>query len=185
MIRKVIAPAILLLVVACTPALVVTPPTEPIQIGFYSVVPQTEWNRATRTNNEVWTIDGYALQEIQFLDVADGQPLWGKPDKEGKTPVFRKSMLPNEIQEFVVETLAASGWAQVKPAGLKPAKFGGLPGFRFSFGMVSDDGLEYDGVVLGTVKDDALHVIMYSGTRLHYFPEHAKQVEQLFASIRT
>lgn len=185
MTRKFAALAILLLAAACTPPLVATPPMEPIQIGFYSVTPHAEWNRAMMTRKEVWTVDGYALQALRFLDVADGQTLSGQTDPDGKAPVFRKAMLPNEIQELIVETLAAGGWANVKPAGLQPAKFGGLPGFRFSFGMVSEGGLEYDGIVLATVKDDVLHLIMYSGTRLHYFPKHAKDVEKLFASIRT
>lgn len=183
--RKFAALAILLLAAACTPPLVATPPTEPIQIGFYSVTPQTEWNRSMMSRKEAWTVDGYALQSLRFLDVADGQTLSGETDPDGKAPAFRKTMLPNEIQEFIVETLVAGGWAKVKPAGLKPAKFGSLPGFRFSYGMVSEDGLEYDGMILGTVKDDVLHIIMYSGTRMHYFPKHAKDVEKLFASVRT
>ena len=185
MTRKFTALAILLLAAACVPSIVATPPQEPIQIGFYSVTPQIEWNRPMMTARETWTIDGYALQSLRFLEVAHGQTLSGEEDPEGKAPVFRKTMLPNEIQEFIVETLAAGGWANVKPKGLKPAKFGSLPGFRFSFGMLSEDGLEYDGVVLGTVREDTLHIIAYVGTRLHYFPQYAKDVEKLFASIRT
>ncbi|MDH3229505.1 MAG: hypothetical protein OEN55_06915 [Alphaproteobacteria bacterium] len=185
MTRKFAALAILLLATACVPSIVATPPQEPIQVGFYSVTPQVEWNRPMMTASEIWTVDGYALQSLRFLDVADGQTLSGREDPDDKAPVFRRTMLPNEIQEFIVETLAAGGWANVKPKGLKPAKFGGLPGFRFAFGMLSDDGLEYDGVVLGTVREDTLHIIMYMGTRLHYYPKYAKDVEKLFKSIRT
>jgi hypothetical protein len=185
MTRKTAALAILLLATACVPSMVATPPQEPIQIGFYSVTPQTEWNRPMMTRSEVWTGDGFALQSLRFLDVADGETLSGREDPEGKAPVFRKTMLYTEIQEFIVETLATAGWANVKPKGLKPAKFGGLPGFRFSFDMLSEDGLEYDGVVLGTVREDTLHIIAYVGTRLHYYPKYAKDVEKLFASIRT
>ena len=185
MTRKIAALAILFLATACVPSMVATPPQEPIQIGFYSVTPQTEWNRPMMTRSEIWTVDGYALQSLRFLDVAHGETLSGNDDPDDKTPVFRKTMLPNEIQEFIVETLAGAGWAKVKPKGLKPAKFGGLPGFRFSFRMVSEDGLEYEGLVLGTVREDTLHLIAYMGTRLHYFPKHKKDVEKLFASVRT
>lgn len=175
----------LLLAAACTPPMTATPPADPIQIGFYSVVPQIQWNRSMYSSSEAWTIDGYALQALRFISVADGETLSGEKDTDGKAPVFRKTMLPNELQEFMVETLVAGGWTNVKPAGLKPAKFGGLPGFRFSFTMKSDDGLEYEGRALGTVRDDALHIIVYMGTRLHYFPKYANDVERLFASIRT
>jgi hypothetical protein len=172
MTRKIAALAILILATACVPSMVATPPQEPIQIGFYSVTPQTEWNRPMLIADEIWTVDGYALQSLRFLEVAHGETLSGREDPDGKSPVFRKTMLPNEIQEFVVETLAG-------------AKFGSLPGFRFSFRMVSEDGLEYEGVVLATVREDTLHLIAYMGTRLHYYPKHAKDVEKLFASIRT
>lgn len=181
----------LLLAAACTPPVVVTVPGEPIQISNYSVTPQSEWNRPTTTFSEVWTVDGYALQTLRFFEVPDGQSLFikrsgfGQPlPPDEKTPVFSKTMLPNEIQEFVVATLAADGWAGVKPSGLAPAKFGGTPGFRFSFAMKSSGGLEYDGMVLGAVDGDTLHMIAYIGTRLHYFPAHKREVEKIFASVR-
>lgn len=192
MIRRTSILFVLLLAAACTPPVVVTAPGQPIQVGSYSVTPQMEWNRPTTTFNEVWTVDGFALQALRFFEVADGQSLFvkrnafGKPlPPDEKTPVFRKTMLPNEIQEFLVATLAADGWANVKPAGLSPAKFGGLPGFRFSFSMKSSDGLEYDGMVLGAVDGNRLNLITYSGTRLHYFPRYKGEAEKIFLSVRS
>ena len=185
MTRKIIVLTALLLVAACVPPIVATPPQEPIQVGFYSVTPQIEWNREMVSPRENWTVDGYALQVLRFYAVPDGATLSGRMDPEGKAPAFRKAMLANEIQEFFVDTVAAAGWANVKPRGLKPARFGSLPGFRFSFTMVEEDGLEYEGMVIGVVKDDELHLIVYSGARLHYFPKYKKTVEKIFASIRT
>lgn len=193
MTRRLSALLILMAAAACTPAVVTTVPGEPIQIGdAYSVTPQIEWNRPMMTIDEVWTVDGYALQMLYFHRVPNGQSMppsrngFGKlVPPEDKTPVFRKTMLPNEIQEFIVATLAADGWAGVKPSGLAPAKFGNLPGFRFAFSMKSEKGLEYDGIAFGAVQGDTLHVIVYRGTRLHYFPQYSKEVEKLFSSIRT
>ena len=185
MTRNIIVLAVLLLTAACVQPIVVTAPQQPIQVGFYSVTPQIEWNREMVSPRENWTVDGYALQALRFYAVPDGAMLSGRVDPEGKAPAFRKAMLPNEIQEFFVETAASAGWANVKPSGLKPAKFGKLPGFRFSFTMIEEDGLEYEGMILATVKEDVLHVILYSGTRLHYFPKYKQTVEKIFASIRT
>lgn len=186
MTRKILVLTALLLVTACVgPPIVATAPREPIQVGFYSVTPHMEWNREMMSPRENWTVDGYALQALRFFAVPDGAALSGRKDPEGKAPAFRKAMLPNEIQEFFVESVASSGWANVKPSGLKPAKFGSLPGFRFSFTMVEEDGLDYEGMVIGVVKDDELHLILYSGTRLHYFPKYKPTVEKIFASIRT
>lgn len=192
MIRRASILFVLLLAAACTPPVVTTVPGESIQVGSYRVTPRIEWNRPTTTFNEIWTVDGYALQSLRFHEVPDGQALFvqrnafGRPlPPDEKTPVFRKTMLPNEIQEFLVATLAADGWANVKPSGLAPAKFGGLPGFRFSFAMKSADGLEYDGLAFGAVDGDKLNLITYTGTRLHYFPKYKGEAEKIFLSVRS
>jgi hypothetical protein len=175
----------LLLAAACAPSIVATTPQKPIRIGAYSVTPQMEWSGRMGTTDEVWTVDGFDLQSLRFLETRHAQTLFGQEGPEAGAPVFRKTMLPHEIQEFVVETLAGGGWANIEPNGLSAAKFGDLPGFRFRIGMLSQGGLEYDGMVLGTVRDGTLHIIMYMGTRLHHYPNYAKDVEKLFASIRT
>lgn len=192
MTRKLAVLAFLFVAAACTPPIVTTQPQEPIQVGFYSVTPQIEWNRPMMTIDETWTVDGFGLQALRFFAVPHGQQLFqqysmfGKAQEpDEKTPVFRQTMIPNEIQDFLVETLSVNGWASVKPAGLAPAKFGDLPGFRFSFSMLDEDGLAFDGMTIGAVKDGTLHMIVYIGTHLHYFPKHQKDVEKLFASIRT
>jgi len=184
MIRKLAILSVLLLATACVPPIVVTAPQEPIQVGFYNVTPQIEWNRPTFTQFESWTVDGYALQALRFHEVPDGETLFLEENKDGKIPAFRKAMLANEIQEFVVATYAGDGWANIKPSGLQPVKFGSTPGFRFSMSMQSDDGLDYLATAYGCVKDDTLHLILYSGTALHYYPKNADAVEKLFASIR-
>lgn len=192
MIRRASILLVLLFAAACTPPIVATTPGQPIQVASYSVTPQIEWNRPTTTFDEIWTVDGYGLQSLRFFEVPDGQALFikrsafGKPlPPDEKAPVFRKTMLPNEIQEFLVSTLAADGWADVRPSGLAPTKFGGQPGFRFSFAMKSAAGLQYDGMAFGAVVGDRLDLITYIGARLHYFPKYRAEVEKIFASVRS
>ncbi|UCH74170.1 MAG: hypothetical protein JSU82_17990 [Rhodospirillales bacterium] len=148
------------------------------------MTPQIEWNRQITPRSEVWTIDGYALHSLRFFEVTHGQGLFGREVAPGRAPVFRKTMLPHEVRELVIDTLVLEGWSNVRSQGLRPAGFGDLPGFRFSFEMLSGTGLEYDGVALGAVQDDALHLIVYVGTRLHHYSTYADDVERLFASIR-
>ena len=193
MIRNFTALAILLFAAACVMPPATVQPDEQVEIAFYTVTPQIEWNRAIYSmSGENWTVDGWGLQALRFFAVPNGQSLvqnrstFGKPlPPDEKTPVFRSTMTPNEVREFFVETLATGGWAKVKTTALKPAKFGSLPGFRFGFSMLDEDGLEYDGLAYGAMRGEELHLIVYSGTRLHYFPKHKKTVENLFRSIRT
>ena len=46
------------------------------------------------------------------------------------------------------------------------------------------NGLEKQGFALGAVIDEKLHMIIYSGTRLHYYPKLKDEVERLVRSIR-
>jgi len=174
-----------ILVAACTSSIVSTAPQDRVRIGFYTVVPQIEWNRQITPRDEVWTVDGFALQSLRFVRVAHGQSLAGRDGPPDKAPVFRKTMSPHEVRELVVDTLVLEGWANVRSKGLRPAKFGDVPGFRFSFEMLAEDGLEYDGIALGTVRNGALHLILYKGTRLYHYPKYAGTVQRLVDSIRT
>lgn len=191
--RKILMAAALLAVAGCVqPNIVLVEPNQPVDVEFYRVTPPGQWNRLNYSYYENWTVDGYALQALRFHAVPDGQSLvpnrstWGKlMPPEDKTPVFRKTMTANEVQEFFVETMGDRGWAKVKAANLKPAKFGSLKGFRFSFSMTDDDGLEFDGMALGVIRHDELHLIVYQGTRMHYYPTYKRQVENIFRSIES
>ncbi len=189
--RKYIALPILLLLSACSGiGYTLVPADKPQKMGFYTVTPSSEWNRYARTGggHERWTIDGFMLQNLRFFNgIEDGKPLLPPAPgrKKEKLPVFRKAMTASEIQEFTVDTFARAGFADVRATGLAPARFAGLPGFRFSMNMATSEGLDFQGLVLGVVKDDRLHLIVYTGASQYYFPAHLEAVEQILASIET
>lgn len=151
---------------------------------LYTVESQTVWSRATSHRVEVWTVDGPLLEAIQFFDGLDeGDTLF---DSRGKIelPNYDKDMQTLEIQEFVVDSMIASGNPSVEPYNLRPWEFGQLPGFRFDMKYKDQDGLEHEGFVVGTVHKDKLYLIMYTGTHLYYYPKHRGAAESVIASIR-
>jgi hypothetical protein len=171
---------------------------EPIKrdIGSsYSVEPQIAWSRSTQGQIEIWTVDGPALEAIHFFNgIGDGQtlfPAYGK--QKEKLPKFKKDMTANEVLEFIVDSIMAPGiqspvGPNMKGTGaqtihLRPFKFGNHPGYRFELSFLSQEGLEYEGFVVGTIKDDKLYLICYTGTRLYYYPKYKESVEQIIASI--
>jgi hypothetical protein len=105
-------------------------------------------------------------------------------------------MTPNDVVEFFVANLkSVSGGVDthqlakgiVQPAAiragginaasidvknLRPADFGSLPGFRFDFSFLSKEGLERQGLALGCVHAGKLLLMVYTGTREHYFKMH-------------
>ncbi len=155
--------------------------------GAYTVDAQIAWNKSTEGKMELWTVDGPSLESIRFFKgLGDGDVLF-KPKRttkeKAKLPTFRAKMTPNDIMDLVSDSIARAGASDVQTAKLKPIDFGAVSGFRFDLTFLSSDGLEIDGMVAGAVIEEKLHLIIYTGARLHYFPKYKDHVEQLIGSV--
>ncbi len=151
--------------------------------GLYSVDPQITWSKFSYGKIDMWTVDGSELQALRFFKgLEDGDALLGGTDD--KIPRFSAGMRASEVAEFVVDSLARSGGAEVESRGLRPAQFGTLPGFRFEVSFKSPEGLEIDGTAAGAVDGERLLLILYTGARQHYFPKHRDDVERVIASVQ-
>jgi len=172
-----------LLVTACVQYSLVKPAR--VLIGdVYYVDAQIAWNKKTEGKAEIWTVDGPLLQELRFIKgIEDGDALF-EGRVGNKLPPFKSKMTAIEIKELFEASLAQIGLAQLKTLNLRPNDFGKASGFRFEFTYVLKNGLEKQGFALGAVIDEKLHMIIYSGTRLHYYPKHKDEVERLVRSIR-
>lgn len=154
--------------------------------GYYTVESQIPWSRMQRGRIELWTVDGPGLQALRFFDaVGDGESLVDATSGQKTLPKFSKGMTPNEVQELLVDTVVAMGGASVKATGLRPFRFGALPGFRFDLAFIDKNGLELQGLAAGAIKGDRLYLILYTGARLHYFPRYRDAVERILASVQT
>ena len=197
---------VLLFIGGCTHYTAV--PAERRAIGdLYSVKTNVAWSQADEGGIQVWTIDGPLLEALRFVTLNDGDTLFLSSDKEARLPRFRAHMTPNEVVEFFVASLkSVSGGVDthqlakgmVHPAGiragsinaatidvnkLRPADFGRLPGFRFDFSFLSKEGLERQGIALGSIHEGKLLLMVYSGTREYYFDKHKQDVEAIFSSV--
>ena len=194
--RGIILPAIVFLLSACAHYTLVEPAKRDMG-GGYSVEPQIVWNRSAQGKIEIWTIDGPALAAVHFFNgIGDGQnlfPFYGKSTRKAKLPKFNKNMTASEVQEFIVDSMLAPYRRSlvgpnmigtgVQTFHLRPYKFGSHPGFRFELSFLSEEGLEYEGFVVGAIKADKLYLICYSGTREYYYPKYKETAEQIIASI--
>ena len=157
--------------------------------GAYSVDPQITWSEfpssSTASNGLVWTVDGLLLQRLDlFGGIEDGQSLFeAKGEKAESLPVFRSDMRESEVQEFVLDTLAQQGFVDVKAINLRPTDIGGRKGFRFDLAMATASGLEMQGIAAGAIVADELSLVLYTGTRLHYFAARQEAVEGVINSI--
>ncbi len=175
---------VLSVLAACTQYSLVE--AERVKIGdAYSVDPQIAWSKLQVGDFEIWTVDGANLESLQFHSgIEPGDTLYERADDED-LPVFDTDMKPNQVMEFVVDSLARQGANDIQTSGLRPADFGQLRGYRFEFTFQTNDGLQMRGLALGTVIEDELHLMLYMGASTYYFEKYLDRVERIFASIET
>ena len=150
----------------------------------YTVDPQTRWSSVTDGKWEVWTVDGPGLEAIQFLDgLSDGDPLFRAVNAQ-KRMTFRKTMSPSELAELLVDGLISTGAQNVMVTALRPQKFGPSDGFRCELTFSTKNGLAKQGLAAGGIVKDRLYLVLYTGTKLHYYEAHRDHAEQIIQSIR-
>ena len=159
-------------------------PTRVEVAGFYTVDPQIQWNRGKAQHIEIWTVDGPLLESVRFFDARKHGDTRFVPGPDQKPPKFDKDMKASDVQEFVVDTIAAAGTSGVEAFNLRPWEFGVLSGFRFELKYVNKDGLEHEGFAVGAISDERLYLILYSGARRYYYPKYRGFAEGIVASIQ-
>jgi hypothetical protein len=150
----------------------------------YLVEPQIKWSSQKTAKYEIWTVDGLGLERVQFVNGIDDNETIFQGKKEYEKLVFKKSMTPSEIMDLLVDSYKADGTRKVEAKNLKPIQFGSFQGFRFDLSYVSKNGLEYDGLVVGSAIDGKLYLISYTGTRALYFQKYKSEVERIIQSIK-
>jgi len=149
----------------------------------YSVKPGIQWSEIQKGDVRLWTVDGVELESIRFISgISEGVPIMDITKEKHETP-FRPDMSETELVDAIVDAFSLSGSQQVEARNLQPARFGSAEGFRFELDFMDADGLNKKGVVVGTIMDEALYLIIYTGTRIHYFPKYAREFEDIVSSI--
>ena len=154
-----------------------------------TIVPQVAWSQATNKTDygPLWTIDGIGLNELRFYTaIAPGRPLMRIPSVEIRDlGRYEETMLADDVMNLFASTLDKAGHQQIRTAGLRPAPFGSVTGFRFDFTYATRDGLQVKGMVLAAQRSGRLDFIMFTAPAEYYFDRYAPTVEQVFASVRT
>ena len=143
---------------------------------------------AARKESKTWTQDGLLLDRLVLVPaVPDGESLLIDRTETKALPVFRKDMLPNEIEELVESTLVdyfGEGNAAVSTENLRPQKFGDIQGFRFDILVQLTDSPDFRGSIGAFVADDKLYSIWYLAAEPHYHDKHFAKADEIIASAR-
>jgi hypothetical protein len=139
-----------------------------------------------RKTAQTWTQDGLLLDRLVFIPaVPDGQPLLISRAKDAALPVFRKDMLPNELEELVESTIVkyfGEGQAAVSTSKLRPHRFGDHRGVMFDISAEVTESPVYRGVVGAFIAGDELYIMWYFGAEPYYYGKHLADAEAIIGS---
>lgn len=152
----------------------------------YSVEPVIGWSEESAGTAELWTVDGPELDAVRlYAALGRGDALF-TTKSDADMPGYDPDMQAPDIADLVVDSIARLGAGEVDATNLRPARFGALDGFRFEVSFYTDDGLRVAGMALGAKgADGKLHLILFTGAELYYFPKYRDQVERIFQSVQT
>ncbi|EJL34759.1 hypothetical protein PMI01_01452 [Caulobacter sp. AP07] len=131
------------------------------------------------------SMDGPLLNRLYVTDgLAPGEFMVKPLAKERPTPTYRAGMAPNELVEFVSDSVAALDYQRVETEDLRPAKFAGGDGLRFDLKAKSKEGLDVSGTALVAEKAGKLYVVLYIAPTEHYYAVELPEVETVIGSVK-
>ena len=149
---------------------------------------QLDWSRIKGPRQELWTIDGTALNSLSiFSGIKPNEHVFmmarekkSRPDG----PWFRPGMRPDELRDIIVDALRGQGWSNVEAGNLRPQRFGSVDGLRFDLVMTNPDGLMYKGTAAAAEKGGKLTVLLWKAPSENYFDRDAAAVNAMLDGMR-
>jgi len=147
-----------------------------------------DWARIKSRRNELWTIDGVALNRlIIFSKIKPGEHVFqlvrerrSRPDG----PWYRAGMRLDELQKLVADGFVDQQWVGIQTANLRPHTFGGVEGIRFDVEMTNPDGLIYKGTAAVAERNKFLNVLVWIAPKEYYHGRDVAAVEAMLDGMR-
>ncbi len=147
-----------------------------------------DWARIKSRRNELWTIDGVALNRlIIFSKIKPGEHVFqlvrerrSRPDG----PWYRAGMRLDELQKLVADGFVDQQWVGIQTTNLRPHTFGGVEGIRFDVEMTNPDGLIYKGTAAVAERNKFLNVLVWIAPKEYYHGRDATAVESMLDGMR-
>lgn len=147
-----------------------------------------DWARIKSRRNELWTIDGVALNRlIIFSKIKPGEHVFqmvrerkSRPDG----PWYRAGMRLDEQQKLVADGFADQQWVGIQTSNLRPHTFGTVEGIRFDVEMTNPDGLIYKGTAAVAERNNLLNVLVWIAPKEYYHGRDVAAVETMLDGMR-
>lgn len=147
-----------------------------------------DWARVKRPRQELWTIDGLALN--RFVVICGIKPnehvflLTRERKRRPDGPWYRPGMRPDEVRDVLLDALREGGWSNVESSNLRPANFGGVDGLRFDVVLTERNGLIYKGSFGAAEHKGRLTQFFWMAPAEYYYDRDVVAVNRMIDSIR-
>ena len=147
-----------------------------------------DWARIKSRRNELWTIDGVALNRlIIFSKIKPNEHVFqlvrerrSRPDG----PWYRVGMRLDELQKLVADGFVDQQWVGIQTSNLRPHTFGSVEGIRFDVEMTNPDGLIYKGTAAVAERNKFLNVLVWIAPKEYYHGRDVAAVESMLDGMR-
>jgi len=153
----------------------------------YSVALSEDINEYRQSETIIWTRYSVGLERVDFMKpVKDGGkiPFAIAPQKSEPAPKYRKDMTPEEIAEFVRDSIAYANSIPQEWTDLRPASFGTKQGYAFNMEFSNAEGDDYKAEFLFTTEMGHLDMIVFHGRRLHYYDHRKPFFDGIVSSLQ-
>ena len=141
-----------------------------------------------RADAQTWTQDGPLLDRLVFIPgVPDGEALLNVKEESAALPVFRKDMLPNDLEELMESTIVkvfGEGNAAVSTSNLRPQMFGDNRGVVFDMQAKVTESPDYRGTVGAFIANEKLYLIYYLAAEPYYYGKHESAAKAIINSTQ-
>ena len=166
-------------------------PAGPYKVGAAQVTLGHEWSDISAimfqrpAKVRLLSMDGPLLNRLYVTDgLAPGEFMVKPMAKERPTPTYRAGMSPNELVEFVTDSVSALDYQRVETDNLRPAKFGASDAVRFDIKAKSKEGLDVSATALVAEAAGRLYVVLYIAPTEHYYAAELPEVETVIGSVK-
>lgn len=147
-----------------------------------------DWARIKSRRNELWTIDGIALNRlIIFSKVKPGEHVFQRVRERRSRPDgpwYRAGMRLDELQKLVADGFVDQQWVGIQTKNLRPHTFGSVEGIRFDVEMTNPDGLIYKGTAAVAERNKFLNVLVWVAPKEYYHGRDVAAVESMLDGMR-
>jgi hypothetical protein len=155
--------------------------TAPDQLSApqWSITSPEGWMHLNTGGSEMLSKDGPYLEYILIQSRSLSQEFRFTSQK------LNPGMLPHEAAQLITDNMRSDPLIrQFRLLASEPARVGGHPGFRLTYGYQDQNGVALKSIYYGVIMPDVFFNLRYTAAQRHYFDKELPAFDAVFQSLQ-